>query len=297
MCVGDGVRSKISGFVGTRQPNGRLRLLRILKREGHKTRCVVVCDCGKENTIALWRFTAQDTRSCGCLRNEALNEHRSSWRDPPPSPGTKQITGRLTLLRMTKSDSHRRCAAVCSCGVETVLSLSEFLSEKTKSCGCLAAELLRKRSTTHGETAMKSGNMRRRVSVEYDTWNHIRDRCHNPRNPGYYKYGAKGIRVCQRWLDSFEAFLQDMGRRPSNEHSIDRKNNKLGYEPDNCRWATRKQQMNNRANTVWIGCGGLTLTLSDWAHVMDMPYTTLWARLNGKKWTVSRALTTPKRAY
>jgi hypothetical protein len=99
-----------------------------------------------------------------------------------------------------------------------------------------------KRQTLHGEAISKGAP----ASSEYSCWLELRSRCRNPRHRRYKDYGGRGITVCERWDNSFENFLADMGRRPSRYHSIDRKDNDRGYSPGNCRWATREQQRNNQ---------------------------------------------------
>jgi hypothetical protein len=97
----------------------------------------------------------------------------------------------------------------------------------------------REQNTTHGHAA--SGR-----TPEYNAWVSLNQRCKNPKNPRWKDYGGRGVTVCARWRDSFEAFLADMGPRPSSEHSIDRINNDGNYEPGNVRWATRAEQYANR---------------------------------------------------
>lgn len=86
-------------------------------------------------------------------------------------------------------------------------------------------------------------------SVEYNTWAQMKARCYNSKSHNYINYGARGITVCDRWKNSFGAFLKDMGPRPSPKHSIDRINNNGNYEPNNCRWATNSEQVRNQRNT------------------------------------------------
>jgi len=124
----------------------------------------------------------------------------------------------------------------------------------------------------------------------------MRDRCGNERDAAYKNYGGRGIRVCQRWEDSFEAFLADMGRRPSPNHSIDRINNDGDYEPGNCRWATRKEQLDNRRPSkklVMVTYAGREISLSELARLTGKPRMFLWWRLR-KGWPVQEAVDLPR---
>jgi hypothetical protein len=105
------------------------------------------------------------------------------------------------------------------------------------------------------------------------------DRCSNPESDSYSNYGGRGIKVCDRWLNSFENFLADMGPKPGPEYSIDRKDNDRDYEPGNCRWATELEQQNNRRNNRWIQGFGRTQTLTQWSIELGIPRKTLSDRL------------------
>lgn len=139
-------------------------------------------------------------------------------------------------------------------------------------------------------------SIRKQYPVEYRAWYDMWLRCTNPKRSNYKFYGARGVAVCDRWK-SFEAFLEDMGAKPGTEYSLDRKSGARGYEPDNCRWGTRKDQNSNRRNN-WIICfGEIYDTLSGWSRRTGIPYATLQSRLLGRKgrkrWSIERALTTP----
>lgn len=119
---------------------------------------------------------------------------------------------------------------------------------------------------------------------EYRAWHAMKQRCTNPKATGYAEwYGGQGITVCNRWLDSFESFLEDMGKRPSKNHSLDRINCKLDYSPDNCRWADKTTQANNTSRNVIITFRGETLTLSQWSRELEIGVGTLKYWVNKRR--------------
>jgi hypothetical protein len=125
----------------------------------------------------------------------------------------------------------------------------------------------------------------------FKSWAHMRARCSNPTDAAYANYGGRGIKVCERWGD-FATFLADMGP-PGAGQSIERLNNDAGYSPDNCIWADKTTQANNRRSSRLITAFGKTQTLAQWAKERGMRPGTLCMRLNGWGWDIERALTTP----
>jgi hypothetical protein len=121
----------------------------------------------------------------------------------------------------------------------------------------------------------------------------MKARCYNKNLPKYGNHGGRGITVCERWLNSFQNFYDDMGLKPAADHSIDRIDNNGNYEPGNCRWATDKEQANNRRNTVLHKCGGVSHTIKDWAEVVGIERRTLAYRINVAGWPIEMALNKP----
>lgn len=172
----------------------------------------------------------------------------------------------------------------CDCGNEREIQISALVGGRTTSCGCKKTETLKRMATKHGLCR----------SPEYRAYNHLIDRCYNENDIMFKNYGGRGIRVCDRWLHSFENFYSDMGPRPSNKHSIDRENNDKDYCPENCRWATRKQQARNTTRTRKIMWRGEERAYRDVCDQYGLPDSTVRSRLK-RGWDIERAITEPRR--
>lgn len=161
-----------------------------------------------------------------------------------------------------------------------------IIQGSSRSCGCLQREVASATFRTHGHTL----NMQK--TAEYQTWASMIGRCCTPTAEGWPDYGGRGVTVCERWRDSFEAFLADMGHRPSAKHSIERLDVNGHYEPYNCVWATRATQSRNTRRNRMITFQGRTQCLIDWAVELGLTKSALKHRLD-RGWSVERALSEP----
>jgi hypothetical protein len=126
-------------------------------------------------------------------------------------------------------------------------------------------------------------------------WKSMKKRCCNINTQHYKYYGGRGIKVCDRWLSSFENFLEDMGEKPKGGYSLERINNELGYSIDNCKWAKAVEQMNNTRHNKFVTYQGETMTISQWSRNLNIDKDVLYSRLGRLNWSVEKSLATPPR--
>lgn len=167
----------------------------------------------------------------------------------------------------------------CLCGTKKVVAAPSLRNGDSQSCGCLNKELIKERNQTHN----------RSKSREYEAWRSMKKRCLNPNDKNYVHYGGRGIKVCDRWSNSFENFYEDMGDKPDN-HSLDRKDVNGNYEPNNCRWATQDEQIRNRRNSIMVSYKGEVSILKDFCKSHNLNYGTILSRINKYNMTLSEAL-------
>lgn len=205
---------------------------------------------------------------------------RDKWKvQPGPQPDGQFVVGEPFCARRSQ-----RVLLRCACGRERVVAVSDYLRGKSLGCKQCGSVSVGNKNRRHGMFGTR----------EYATWVAIIQRCTNPNLQTWDNYGGRGIRVCDRWLNSFEAFFEDMGPRPSAAHSIERVDNNLGYSPENCKWATPDEQGKNRRCNVFLTFRGETLCLEDWARRLGISSTALRYRLGRWKWPLEKALTTPR---
>lgn len=191
-------------------------------------------------------------------------------------------SGRIVTVEVVSRDSKGNAywLCKCDCGETTTVSQCSIKSGDTRSCGCYREETSGKSNWKHGKTKTRT----------YSVWSDMKARCAGKTEQCRKDYAARGITVCDRWLDSFENFLADMGEQPDGM-MLERKDNDKGYDPDNCTWATRKEQNRNRRSVRYLTHNGVTKKLCEWADEYKISSMKLRSRIDSG-WEVGRALTT-----
>ncbi len=261
---------------------GKLTAIKRVEKKGHHLYYLFKCDCGNEKIISKEAVVEGKTRSCGCLQRKSP----SNFKDL-----TGRRFGRLMVIERTKdyvSPSGNHCSqwlCKCDCGNTTVVVTSSLTRGITSSCGCKSIETTKELCTTHGMAGKRI----------YNLYYSMRGRCYNPDSISYKKYGAKGIAVCDEWLGQ-NGFVNFYNWAMSNGYAenltLDRIDGTKGYSPDNCRWATYKEQANNTKATVFLTYKGETKPASEWAEITGISQSAITGRKR-KGWSDEECIEIP----
>lgn len=228
------------------------------KRTPNKTTLffTCICECGEEKDFRAYHVLSGKSKSCGC--NGGV---------------LKDLTGlkftRLTVKKRVENmkDGQAQWLCECDCGKETIVRTSYLNNGHTKSCGCLNTDI-----------KIKHGGYRTKL---YGVYLSMKERCNNPKSKGYKNYGERGIKVCKEWSDDFTLFKEWSLQNGYEEGlTIDRIDFNRGYEPNNCRWITNKEQQHNKTVNVFITHNGETKTITQWGEIYDIHPTTAKYRLD-----------------
>lgn len=199
---------------------------------------------------------------------------------------TKMIGQKFNRLTIIDILPKHRVLVKCDCGTIKEVYYYDLVYEKIKSCGCWNKEKTIKMNTTHNKSKTRL----------YKTWQGMKKRCYNHKNNQYKNYGGRGITVCQEWLDDFMNFYNwSIENGYADNLTIDRIDVNGNYSPDNCRWATIKEQGFNRRNNHLLTFKNVTKTMKEWSIEVGLNYDCIRSRINDYGWTVEKSLTTPAR--
>lgn len=175
-----------------------------------------------------------------------------------------KVFGKVMVLDVYKINGEKRIYGICECGKTVEARASSYTRKNgTRACGCT-------RNVTHGKAR----------SAEHLAWKNAKSRCNNPENNMYKTYGARGIKMCPEWENSFQKFFDYVGPKPTPNHSLDRINNDKGYEPGNVKWSNDYEQAGNKTNNRFFTICCQTKHLSAWARDFGVPYKKVHARIS-----------------
>lgn len=194
--------------------------------------------------------------------------------------------GRLVVISRAENDKHgcTRWNCRCACGTEKVIGRNELIRGAVVSCGCYHKDDLRKRMTTHGQSNTKL----------FHEWQYMKRRCYQKNYKFYSYYGGRGIIVVDAWKENYTAFYEwALSNGYKDGLTLDRIDSNGNYEPMNCRWVTRKEQMNNTRATRKYSIDGVTHSIAEWCRIYDVPHERVRRRVVNEGWDILKALTTP----
>lgn len=250
---------------------GNLTILDAEMRGKSKVYFWCKCNCGTEKFFRSDELRGREDCGQGCiLRSQYL---------------IGQKFGRLEIIAKSPINNFT-FVCFCTCGRAKEVPIYNLKNGNTRSCGCLSYE---------SKSNRRTHNMSK--TSEYSIWSGMKARCYNPNNAAYYRYGGKKknpILMCPEWINSFENFYRDMGKRPSKNHSIDRLDNLKGYSKENCAWRTSKEQSNNTRRNTKLTYNGETHSIADWAEITGISLNALRHR-HQRGWEIKKMLTTPSR--
>lgn len=252
---------------------GSLKVIELSEIKNHKSYWRCKCSCGKIVEIRSQSLVEGRSKTCGC-----------SYR--PNLIGQK--FGKLTVLKFIGNDKYnnRIWECICECGNITKVNSCSLRSNNTKSCGCLIKEVSSKIGLNNKKDFIMS------QTKIYRIWDGICQRCLNPKTIKYKNYGGRGIKICDEWLNDSQVFYDWAINNGYKEGlSIERVDNNGNYEPNNCKWATVKEQNNNTRHNVLIAFEGKVQNIEQWAYEKGINHKTLWARVRKYGWSVEKALT------
>lgn len=263
--------------------DSKVKVINLYKFDKNGAEWNCVCECGN-HFVANGRYLRRGRiKSCGCSLNPNIVDMTGWVMKEHGVPDS-----RITVVKYIGTSNDRKALweCVCECGKVFIANGKEIRSGHTLSCGCLKVERTISANTTHGESASRL----------YKIYAGMKDRCYNKNNKRYDIYGQKGIKICDEWLNSYEAFRDwAMSNGYKEDLTIDRINSNGNYCPENCRWTTAEVQANNTSRNHLLTYNGETKTMSQWAKEVGLSYYTLRNRINCLGWNVDKSLTTPPR--
>ena len=240
-------------------------------KKGYDKYYYCTCECGEKKIVLGNNLRRGLSKSCGCERHKQPVNYRDR---------TGERYNSLVCIRPEKRGGYIYWLCKCDCGNETIVRGENLTSGAVKSCGCAGDHSNR----IHGMSHTRLHNI----------WSRLFYRCYNPKCVHFKHYGGRGIRVCDEWhgTGGFQRFMKwALSNGYEETLTLDRINVNGNYEPDNCRWITQKQQMNNTRVNRFVSYNGQTHTVAEWSEITGISYATLSQRINKLNWPIEKALT------